>query len=935
MNIIQSGLNKETLDGEYSIPIVIGIDLGTRFSCVSVWKNKRLEVIPDQFGNRTIPSVVAFYKSAKLVGYNALSMKDVNPGNTIYDVKRIIGRRINDPIIEKTRQLFSYEISDDQSDHHNILINLDKKDTTLSHKLYYRPEEICAYILMEIKKMATNYFQRDISHAVITVPAYFNDSQRQATLDAARIAGLDVLKIINEPTAAALAYGLGNKNWNKKNGSCYGNSGNVIIYDLGAGTLDVSLMNISDGVFKTLAVGGNTHLGGEDIDYIMMNYAMIEFKNQYKFKELKISKLSQLKLKYSVENAKKILSTVDKAVICVDDFYNGKKLYQIITRETFDNICNELFIMCLGPLQDVLESANMNKNDIDEVILIGGSTRIPKIQKLVLNFFQNTNIKKLITNLNPDEIVSSGASIYGYIMMNQQDPFSENLVLLDITPLSLGVETLCKQMTVIIPRNTVIPTKKIKIFSTDTDDQDIVSIKIFEGERKLTKNNFHVGTFDLSGFEKGPRGYPTIKITFEIDTNGILQVTAHEKRSGIQNSIRITSTWGAKGRLSKTEINQIIMDAEKNDQIDTMLSMKIGLVHKINSICHAILSNLKDHSLTNADKKKIKTDIKQNLNWLKNKEIFELPMDELERREDRLSKIYSPLIVQVNKQNDKFCSSHSVQNMAEVHGDDDENVDQYEKVCIINDPSEHDKEEIKALKKTISDLGNNILTVINNPVSNFTEEDIILVTDYIGSVHIWLYTTSATTTIEFIAKINEINKLTQEIMEKYDDKIFEKNDRFSIRDELQLTCLTLNTSIKTNFFSLKNSDTEKLTKLINQTMFWLILHQKEKESIYKEKLDEICHLCNAIYHNTNYIKSLENVEPVDNECGSDSIEEINNIVLEIPNGNKIDEKIDQLVDRLPDKPIKKKSSDVLLKININKLNSISTLKYKNVEKQFR
>lgn len=927
---------------------VMGIDLGTRFSCVSIWRNKRFEIISDQFGNRTIPSVVAFYRSAKLVGHNALSMKEVNPSNTIYDIKRIIGRRMDDPVIEQIKNLISYEIIDDQTDYHNILVQLDKKDTSITHKTIYRPEEICAHILIEIKKMSSNYLHKNINKAVITVPAYFNDAQRQATLDSAKIAGLDVLKIINEPTAAALAYGLGSKRWKKNSG------GNIIMYDLGAGTLDVSLMNISNGVFRTLAVGGNTHLGGEDIDYLLMNHVLIDFQRQNKIKELKISKLAQLKLKNSVENAKKILSTAEKAVVCVDDFYNGKKLYQVISREFFEMICNELFVMCIKPLSDVLESANLTKDDIDDVVLVGGSTRIPKIQKLILDFFKGTNIKQVTTSLNPDEVVSAGASIYGYIMTHNTDPFSENLVLLDITPLSLGIETLQKQMTTIIPRNTVIPTRKIKVFSTDTDDQDTVTIKIFEGERKLTKNNFHVGTFDLSGFDKGPRGYPTIKITFHIDINGILQVTAHEKKSDVQNTIKITSTWGAKGRLSKNEIDNIISEAEKNDQIDTMYSLKIGLVHNINSICNAILINLKDEafSLTKIDKKKIRIDVKNNLNWLKEKELADLPVDELEKRAERLSKTYSPLIAQVNKKNDCFKDTNITSNAAEIHGDDDdnENIQQYQKIQIPNDPSEYDKEEIKALKKTISDLGKNILSVVNNPVSKFLEEDVITMTDYIDSVTIWLYTTSASTSIEFVAKINEINKFTEEIMKKYEvGKVFEQNDNFSVRDELQLVCLTLNTSLRSNYFSLRESDVEKLSKIITETMIWLISHQNEENSVYHEKLNQISELCNSIYHSIHKMKILENINLADtvndNESDSECDDEndINNIVSEIPTGNKINENIDLLIDKLPNKLTnkniptinKEKSDDVLLKIDINKLNSATVLKYKNIEQHCR
>ena len=1071
-NIVDSKINndtdnKDTNDDQLD-ETVIGIDLGTRFSCVSVWRNKSFEIICDQFGNRTIPSIVAFYKSAKLVGHNALSMKEVNPDNTIYDIKRIIGRRMTDPIVEQTKKLISYDIVDDQSEHHNILIRLNKKEIT--RKILYTPEEICSQILLEIKKMASTYLQKEITKAIITVPAYFNDAQRQATLDAGKIAGLDVLKIINEPTAAALAYGLGNKYWEKKSKSDSGSKskvnssgdskskvnsnkgskskvnssgdskskvnsnkgsksrvnssrgsksgvnssrgsksgvnsnkgsksgvnssrgsksgvnsnkgsksrvnssedsksnggskssenkqnftttgGNIIMYDLGAGTLDVSLMNISNGVFRTLAVGGNGHLGGEDIDYLVMNHIIIEFQKQNKIRELKISKLAQLKLKNSVENAKKILSATDKAVVCVDDFCNGKKLYQVITREFFELTCNELFIMCIKPLNDVLESAKMKKDDIDEVILVGGSTRIPKIQKLILDFFNDTKIKHLTTSLNPDEVVSAGASIYGYIMTHKDDPFSKDLFLADITPLSLGIETLQKQMTIVIPRNTVIPTKKIKVFTTDTDNQDTVSIKIFEGERKLTKNNFHVGTFDLTGFEKGPRGYPIIRITFHIDINGILQVTAHEKRSDVQNTVQITSTWGAKGRMSKDDIDNIIEEAEKYEQIDTIYSAKIGLLHKINNICNAIIINLKDDafSLTNADKKKIRIELKNNLKWIKDKELSEFNIDELEKREDDLSKKYAPLIALTNKKNENFKDTNQSSNTAEIHGDDDdnENLQQYEKIHIPNDPSEYEKEEIKALKKTISDLGKNILSVINNPISNFSEEDIMTMSDYIGSVHIWLYTTTATTTIEFIAKINEINKFTEEIMKKYEDtKIFEKNDSFTTREELQLTCLTLNTSIKNNFFSIKKNDIDKLSKFINETMIWLLTHQNEESNIYQEKLNEISEMCNSMYHETHKMKVLENINLVSNENDDsdfdedNSNEEINNTVSDIPEGNKINENIGDLINKLPDKLIAKniitppKNGDVLLKIDINKLNSGNSFRYKNVEQHCR
>jgi len=941
-------MNQESLDTENIIDTedVIGIDLGTRFSCVSVWRNKKCEIICDQFGNRTIPSVVSFYRSAKLVGYNALSMKDVNPANTIYDIKRIIGRKFTDPILEQVKKIISYDVIDDESKHHNILVKLDSNDGTMTRKKEYRPEEICGYILIEIKNMAEAYLKKKVLKVVITVPAYFNDSQRQATLDAAKIAGLEVLKIINEPTAAALVYGLG-KRFNNENQR----GGNVIVYDFGAGTLDISLMNICNGSFKTLSYGANMHLGGEDIDYLMMDHVIRDFRMKHQLKEFSISKLAQVKLKNCAENAKKILSMCDKAVVCVDDFFNGLKLYYVFTREVFEMICNKFFVMCIKPLSDALESAGLQKNDIDEVILVGGSTRIPKVQKLILEFFKETKITKLICSLNPDEVVSTGAAIYGYLMTHQDDPFTENLVLLDITPLSLGVETLQKQMTIVIPRNTVIPTRKSKTFSTDTDDQSSVDIKVFEGERKQTKNNFHIGTFELSGFERGPRGFPTIKIVFHIDLNGILHVTATEKKSGVENSIIINSTWSAKGRLSKSDIDTIISEAKTNEDFDQMYTTKIGLIHNINSICNAIIFNLKDNAfnLTMADKKKIRMDIRQTLKWLNEKDFAEINMDELESRNTRLSKTYAPLIAQVNKKNQDFKDSNIATNIAEIHGDDENNLESFDKITIPNDPSEYDREEIKALKQAITELGKNILSVINNPVSRFGEEDIVLVSDYIDSVNIWLYTTSAQTPIEFVAKINEVNKFTDDIMKKYDDKqIFHQNETFTCKDELQLTCLTLNTSIKSNYFSLKADDMDRLNKLITDTMIWLVTHQTETADVYQNKINEINDICNVIHHSMHKMKVLENLDIVNDEPDSEEDDETPVITPEANPKNKINENIKDLLDRLPDELIhnhkKKKpkihestetNSDLMLKIDLSKLNSSAVIRYKNVVMSYR
>ena len=898
---------------------IIGIDLGTRFSCASIWNNKRSEVICDHFGNRTIPSVVSFYRSAKLVGYNALALKDLNPANTIYDIKRIIGRKYSDQTIDQTKKLITYDIIDDQTEHHNILVQLDKSDTFITHKKQYRPEEICSYILMELKRMAEKHLDATVSRTIITVPAYFNDSQRQATLDAGRLAGLEVIKIINEPTAAALAYGIGSRSWGEKS------SGNVIVYDLGAGTLDVSLINIANGVFRTLAVGGNSHLGGEDIDYMIMSHIIHEFRREHSFEKIEMTKSSQLKLKNAVETAKKILSTAEKTLVCVDDFYAGHKIYHKLTRKKMESLCNDLFIMCIKPLDDVLTSADLKKTDIDEVILVGGSTRIPKIHELVLNFFRGTKIKTLTSSLNPDEVVSNGAAIYGYITTHNQDPFSENIVLLDVTPLSLGVETLRNQMSVIIPRNTVIPTTKTKIFSTDSDDQDSVTIKICEGERRLSKHNMHVGTFELSGFEKAPRGHASIKISFHIDINGILQVNALEKKSGVESGIRITSTWGAKGRLSKSDIDRLISESVKYEQLDNMYASKLQVYNDIDRICNNILRNIKSGLAAFADKE----NIKQVLAWLRTKNFTDFELSELENKRTHLKDLYPPLLLDSyhTASNYNVADNCVKSDTANVYdSDDDPLLHDYE---IVNKESTNRKNnnkltdkgksdnivsysanEISALKVSIRDMCNNISAVLNSPVSNIKDDDVTIMNDYISSVHIWLYTTTANTNMEFVAKICEINQFTDDIMKKYDKvNMFKDNASFSSYDELYMVCTTIITSIKSNFFSVDGSSITHLEKILSQTLVWLDSHRNEDDSIYRMKIEEINKICNDIYCTINDTKNdpSSDVDISDEES--------------CPVTNKINENIDNLINSFPE------DNDILLKIDINRVGGHTSLKY--------
>ena len=885
--------------------IVLGIDLGTRFSCVSVWRDKKLEIITDSFGNKTVPSVVAFYKSARLIGHNALSIKDLNPLNTIYDVKRIIGRRSNDPAIEQTKKIVSYIISNDEE---NVSVELDGSVESLSHKKHYHPEEISAMILTELKRMAKNYLGREVNKAVITVPAYFNDSQRQATMDAAKIAGLDVIKIINEPTAAALAYGLGSRNFKKE-------GGNILIYDFGAGTLDVSLINISDGVFKTLSVSGNTHLGGEDIDYLLMSHVISDFRKKHKLKKFELSQIQNSRLKNICETAKKILSSSDKTIVCLEDFHEGLKLYSVLSRQDMNRICNELFILAIKPIHDAIESAELTKNDIDDVVLVGGTTKVPRVRDMILQYFEGSRIKNLNMSLNPDEVVSAGAAIYGYVMENKDDPFSENIVLLDITPLSLGIETLQKQMTVIIPRNSVIPTTKTQTFSTDTDFQDTVTIRIFEGERKLTRNNHLVGTFDLSGFEKGPRGHPVIKITFKIDSNGILSVSAEEKNSGANNFINITSNWGAKGRLSKKDIDQLIKEASEYERIDSVYNQKINFIYKINSISQIVLRNIEDDAflLSPSEKKRIRKDIKSSIKIL-DSDLSKISIELLKTTCIRLSDKYSHMMININKNDNDMKSMNSKIDAAKVHGDDDEDIEDYHHVETDTDYSQ---EEIKNLKSTITTMINDIMAVINNPITKLMKEHIDTIQDYLDTVNIWLWTTSDNNTSVYVNKIDEINVFTQEILNEYENKeIFDDTNNFSSRDELQITCKTLSNSLKSNFFSLNEKEVDRLKDLINETICWLIENPEEDDIVYANKMSEISTVCDNIYQAMQKEQIIE-----------DSEEETDD-EIEIVNTSKLNERIEQMLNSMPDDSEPDEDA-VLLKIDMNKLNRIDSLQYKN------
>lgn len=865
---------------------IIGIDLGTRYSCISVWRNKRCEIITDGFAS-TIPSVVAFYNTARLVGNSALNLKDALPGNTVYDIKRIIGKRMDDPQIPLVQELVTYKIIDDQTPHHNAMVEIESGNQ-------YRPEEICFYILAEIKRIASKYLKSPVEKAVITVPAYFNDSQRQATLDAATMAGLEVVKMINEPTAAALAYGLGSTS-----------NRNVIIYDFGAGTLDVSLMNINNGVFRTLSVSGNNHLGGEDIDYLLMSKVLRSFKAKNKLSDITISKLSHIKLKNAVEMAKKVLSNNTKALIWVEQFYNGLDIKESISRKTLESVCNELFILAMKPLEDVIANSRLTKHNIDDIVLVGGSTRIPKIRKLIAKYFEGTQAT-INHTLNPDETVSTGAAIYGHIMSDNSDPFTDHVVLLDIVSLSLGVETLRKQMTTVIPRGTIIPTSKTKVFTTDADDQDQVTINIYEGERKLTKDNYLIGSFDLFGFEKAPRGHANIKITFSVDLNGILQVTALEKKSGATNTVTISSMWSSKGRMSQEEIEKTIEEAKKYEVIDTAYTLKIGLVFKIRTLCESIQSNLADPKidLTPTDVKRIKRYVTKTLKWLNNP-LEKLDISKLKSEKSRITKNYCLLIHKETLDNVKGMSD--ISEVSNLNEDEEENQT-LQKVEVKFDLPEYERDAMKDLKKVIVDMCRNITQIINNPVTHIETKDKEYLRDYLESVTIWTYITSANSSADFVAKIDEINGTVESIMSKYDENVFSEAKEFKVKDELKATCNALKGAIESNYLSLPKCDLDKLQSMILDALLWLETHDDDTECKYR--LDAINSVCNQYYENLSTLEHLEpeNVEESDEED-----------IPEFHQPIKINEDIDSLIDNM----------SVYLEVDTDKLVNSTKVNYRD------
>jgi len=601
----------------------IGIDLGTTYSCVGVWKNDGVEIIANDQGNRTTPSQVAFTDEERIIGDAAKNQGAMNPENTIFDAKRLIGRRFDDESVQKDMKSWPFTVKDSDGK--------PKITATFKNELKeFDPEEISSMVLTHMKDTAEAYLGKTVSKAVITVPAYFNDAQRNATKDAGAIAGLEVLRIINEPTAASIAYGLDAEKTKEDK--------TILIFDLGGGTFDVSLLKINDGVFKVLATAGDTHLGGEDFDDRLVHHFLKEMERKNKW-DISNSARAIRRLKTACERAKRTLSSMTKTRLEIDSLHEGEDFASSISRAKFEELSADLFTRCLSPVEKVIEDAKIKKSEVDEIVLVGGSTRIPKIQSLLQKSFGGKELNK---SINPDEAVAYGAAVQAALLTGMRSEKTENMVLLDVVPLSLGIETQGGLMSTVVPRNTTIPTIKKSTFTTAENNQTTVQFPVHEGERPMCKDNNLLGQFELTGLAPMPKGVPELDTTFEIDANGILKVSALDKATGRKANIVIKND---AGRLSAGDIERMLEDAEKFKADDESKRARIAAKDDLSSYITQMQTTIEGPEvvakLPAYDVTTIENSLSEALEWLEISE--EADKEEIQKRKRQLERKIQPL----------------------------------------------------------------------------------------------------------------------------------------------------------------------------------------------------------------------------------------------------------------------------------------------------
>ncbi|RWR76779.1 heat shock cognate protein 2-like protein [Cinnamomum micranthum f. kanehirae] len=605
----------------------IGIDLGTTYSCVAVWlsQHDRVEIITNDQGNRTTPSYVAFTDTERLIGEAAANQAPMNPINTVFDVKRLIGRRFDDVFVQNDIELWPFKVIAGTGNKPMIIVEYKGEEKQ------FAAEEISSMVLSKMREIAEEYLGHKVKKAVVTVPAYFNDAQRQSTKDAGLIAGLNVMRIINEPTAAAIAYDL-----EKNAGSAVEN--NVLIFDLGGGTFDISVLAIKEGKLEVKAIAGDTHLGGEDFDNRLVNHLIREFKRKHK-KDISGSPRAIRRLRTSCERAKRTLSSMAQTTIGIDCLYEGVDFYSILTRARFEELNTDLFTKCLDLVENCLKDAKMDKNSIHDVVLVGGSTRIPKVQRLLQDFF---NGKELCKSINPDEAVAYGAAVQAAKLSGMGNKKVKDMVIVDVTPLSLGVETRGEHMTIVIPRNTSIPTKMDENFHTGEDNQRSMDILVYQGERTRSKDNNLLGRFKFFGIPPAPKGEP-VSICFEIDVNGILTVSAVHKMTGKKSEITISTDGHS---LSQQEIERMLQDAEKYKSEDQQFKQKVQARNALEDYAYDMRKSINSgkigSKLSTVDKMRIEDAIKQKNEWLDDNQLADA--DELLHEKKELEIICDAII---------------------------------------------------------------------------------------------------------------------------------------------------------------------------------------------------------------------------------------------------------------------------------------------------